>query len=152
MPPDFLLGARTLKERDEILEVMVRHLAAKPGRDIEYHFRFLSFQGDRGPTIVHDHDPHQELLQRIHDLGLAMLPVSARKESRMEHGWRIESEQGEYGVEYSIVYIEVAKDDSVEVGVNEMPGFCQGGQRFTYTIKRSNGQWTVASEKAGPGF
>ena len=67
LPPTVLLGAGSFREREDISEIIIRHLATKPCEvqpDIKY--RFIGFQGNGGSY----HDPDKELLQRIRDLKL----------------------------------------------------------------------------------
>ena len=149
LPPGDLLGAPSLHERDGICETIIRHLASKRC-DVQpvINYRFIGFQGRE----VAMHDPSKELLQRIRDMKLPVEPVSTAKESRMSRGVRVDSEQAEYGMQYFIVYIQVENADHAEVGVNEMPGFSGAGERFTYSLVRSNGQWTITKEEPGPVF
>jgi len=149
LPPTVLLGAGSFREREDISEIVTRHLATKPCEvqpDIKY--RFIGFQGNGGSY----HDPDKELLQRIRDLKLPLKPVSEARESRIVDGVRVNSEQAERGMQYFIVYIQVEYADRAEVGVNEMPGFSGAGERFTYSLIRSNGQWKITKEEPGPIF
>lgn len=148
LPPTLLLGAANLQERDDISEALIRHLAAKSNDDPEFRYRFIGFEG----LEAREHDPSEELLQRIRKLKLAIEPVSTLKESVMQEGERSESEQAKHGMTYFIFDITRASEDQVDVDVNECPGYGRGGQRWTYSLLRKNGRWTITKEQPGPVF
>ena len=149
LPGSTLLGARSLEDRDAISVALIRRLATKPcdvKPDIKY--RFIGFQGYNGAQ----HDPSEELLQRIRKLRFRVEPISAQMESRMQDGMRVESEQSTRGIMYFIIYISMRGEDRAEAGVNECPGSDGGGQRFTYWLARRGGEWTITNEEPGPIF
>jgi hypothetical protein len=136
-----------LLERWEICEAVMRYLSARPveGRH-DLTDRLIGFQGAGSGKL---YDPDEELLQRIRRLGLSFEPLSSEWVARSDGEWDY-SEKSGHAVRYIFVFISLQSDDEAEVGINEWPTTAGGGQRFTYTLVRVDGVWTVRREKPGP--
>jgi hypothetical protein len=138
LPPALLLGAKNLRQRDEISIAVIRHFATKP-----FKYRFVSFEGEEGA----EHDPSPQLLRRIKALKLPVRPVSSRKERVIEDGEKRDSDQATLGASFTIFSIAPISDDRVDVDVNECPGFGAGGVRAEYSLQREHGQWKVIKDQ-----
>jgi hypothetical protein len=81
LPTGYLLGASSLQEREDICEAVFRYVATRRRDGI----CFVGFENIvEGRTVRHD--PTDEVLKRLRDLGPSVKPASQAKDARNPDG------------------------------------------------------------------
>jgi len=136
LPPDYSLGASRLEEREDICESVVRFLAAKdPTKQ-----NFIGFENIVQGRTVH-HDPTDELLRRLRDLGPRVLPVSELKGVRVRDGIVVDYHYSKNAEVCWLWGMEIVSKDQATFDLRE------GSTSYRLEIVRRRGRWTTVGEK-----
>jgi hypothetical protein len=154
LPNDWLLGARSLEERDTIFEAVVRWIAAKPS----YPTYFIGFRnivkqpiGEYGSNYLL-HDPTPEFLHKIKDLEPKVKPLSAAEwvpiEMPLSDGRKmvLGHEVAGHGVRCMIWGVGFVPALGADVDV-EFERQDAGKEHFKYHLERDGKKWKVTEEK-----